>query len=328
MTLPADNNSDHDKKPDSAETSKALQTAGSSPVNPFLAAAAEDVPGTPSRAWLSRALDYSAHVAIIAGLIGFAWTVGDHVVSRPGGKSDSPAPLAAAAPESRPVDEIGQLKLANQKMHDEIKALRASLETLRTSVRRDTTPEQVRMLSAGLETMKSNMGTTNAALAQLNGKVDKLQPQKVQQLTERLARLEHQALDATATGSIGKSDGARPDTKSDDQKMTPKPPVKPSTLASAEDTPVTPEDAKPQIIAGWVVRDVYQGVALVEGKRGSMEVVPGVTIPGAGTVKSIERHNGAWTVTTTKGQFASAAPVQREYRRYPRGIYAPYRYDY
>jgi hypothetical protein len=61
-----------------------------------------------------------------------------------------------------------------------------------------------------------------------------------------------------------------------------------------------------------------------------MEVVPGVAIPGAGTVKSIERHGNSWTVTTTKGQFASAAP-ERESRRnsYPRGMYPPpYRYDY
>ena len=35
-----------------------------------------------------------------------------------------------------------------------------------------------------------------------------------------------------------------------------------------------------------------------------MEVVPGVAIPGAGTVRSIDRHGAGWTVTTSKGLIA------------------------
>ena len=54
------------------------------------------------------------------------------------------------------------------------------------------------------------------------------------------------------------------------------------SLASAASTP--------QLITNWVVRDVYAGVALVESPHGSMEVTPGEIIPGAGTVKSIERR--------------------------------------
>ena len=79
-----------------------------------------------------------------------------------------------------------------------------------------------------------------------------------------------------------------------------------------------------------MVRDVYQGVALIEGRRGTLEVVPGVGIPGAGVVKSIDRHGGGWTVTTTKGVVAYAAPP-REYRRADRGSSNPrdpYRYDF
>ena len=332
MTLPADNTSENDnksEKSDGTEAGTALATAAAGPINPFLAAAAEKPSDTavPPRAFVSRMLDYSAHAAIIVGLIGFAWTVGDHVVNRPVAKNDSAVPVAAAA-IPQPMDEMAQLRLANQKMHDEIKALKTSVETLRTTVRRDTTPEQVRMLSAGLETVKGSVSSASAAIAQLNGKVEKLQPGKMQALTERVGRLEHQALDTASTASIAKSDLGKSD-------PAPKPPVKPASLG-ADDTPAKGED-KPQVITGWVVRDVYQGVALVEGKRGTMEIVPGVAIPGAGVVKSIERHGSGWTVTTTKGQFASAAPssavmTQRDYRRgpygYQRGGYPPYRYDY
>ena len=338
MTLPADSNSENDKtsdpdhktsdqnqgagkKPDGVEAGKSLATAGMGPINPFIAASVDPEPVVVARPFMSRMLDYSAHAAIIVGLIGFAWTVSDHVVSHPTAKADAPAPVAAAALPA-PTDEMTQLRLSNQKMHDEIKALRTSLDTLRTAVRRDTTPEQVRMLSAGLDTMKAGLSSTNAAIGQINTKIDKLQPAKVQQLGERVGRLEHQALDSSPTASLSKSEP---------EKSAPKPPTKPTTLADAEDVPGgSQDDAKPQVISGWVVRDVYQGVALVEGKRGPMEVVPGMAIPGAGVVKSIERHGSGWTVTTTKGQIASNVTPQRDYHRnsYSSSYYSRYRYGY
>ncbi len=80
------------------------------------------------------------------------------------------------------------------------------------------------------------------------------------------------------------------------------------------------------MLPNYVVRDVYEGVAIIEGRRGPMEVVPGVSIPGAGVVKSIDRHGGGWTVTTTKGLLAYAAPP-RDYRRASRGAY-PYGADF
>jgi len=62
----------------------------------------------------------------------------------------------------------------------------------------------------------------------------------------------------------------------------------------------------PQLITNWVVRDVYDGIALVESPRGSIEVTPGETIPGAGTVKSIERRGTGWIVITNLGLVDSA----------------------
>ena len=105
---------------------------------------------------------------------------------------------------------------------------------------------------------------------------------------------------------------------------------RPAEIKAADAKLEGAEDAvKPQVIAAWVVRDVYQGVALIEGRRGTLEVVPGVSIPGAGVVKSIDRHGSGWTVTTTKGVVAYAAPA-RDYRRADRGYYPSdrYRYDF
>ena len=60
------------------------------------------------------------------------------------------------------------------------------------------------------------------------------------------------------------------------------------------------------MITNWVVRDVYDGIALVESPRGSIEVTPGEIIPGAGTVKSIQRRGGGWIVITSRGLVNSA----------------------
>ena len=70
---------------------------------------------------------------------------------------------------------------------------------------------------------------------------------------------------------------------------------------AAKSTPAVDSPKRPILITSWVVRDAYNGVALVENARGSLEVALGDTIPGAGTVKSIERRGGGWIVITSRG---------------------------
>ena len=324
-----------------AGTSLAPATDTPSGIDPFIASVAADAPAAAAapRPFYAKALDYSAHAAMAIGLIGFAWTVSDHVVSRPAAsvKQTDAATKAAAAPaatatpkpvEAAKVDPMEDLRKTNQKMASEIRNLRASLEALRTTIVRErtasATPDEsraeIRSLSASIDSLKSSLAGAkseqSATLAQLSAKLEKLQREEKapQPIVER--RPERQPLDTSSTASI----------PSVPAKAVPTPPSKPTTLASAE-----PNDAaadKPQVISGWVVRDVYQGVALIEGRRGEMEVVPGVSIPGAGTVKSIERHNGAWTVTTTKGQFASAAAPQHDAQRRGYRDYGPRRWDF
>jgi len=63
---------------------------------------------------------------------------------------------------------------------------------------------------------------------------------------------------------------------------------------------------KPPIIEDYVVRKVFDGVALVEGRRGIVEVEPGSTLPGAGRVEEIRRQDGRWVVITSKGVIGPA----------------------
>ena len=49
---------------------------------------------------------------------------------------------------------------------------------------------------------------------------------------------------------------------------------------------------------GWVLRRVYDGAALIEGRDGIIEVEPGVVAPGLGRIEGIKRQDGRWVVVT------------------------------
>ena len=54
-------------------------------------------------------------------------------------------------------------------------------------------------------------------------------------------------------------------------------------------------------LPGYVLRDVFDGKALVESRSSLALVAPGSTLDGAGQVESIERRGDAWVVKTTHG---------------------------
>ena len=54
-------------------------------------------------------------------------------------------------------------------------------------------------------------------------------------------------------------------------------------------------------VEGWVLRDVADGAALIEGRRGMFEVYAGDPVPGLGRVDAIRRQDGRWVVVTSKG---------------------------
>jgi hypothetical protein len=62
-----------------------------------------------------------------------------------------------------------------------------------------------------------------------------------------------------------------------------------------------PNQSKPAAVEGWVVRDVYRGTALIEGRMGVIEVDQGDVVPGLGRVDAIRKQDGRWVVVTPKG---------------------------
>ena len=61
------------------------------------------------------------------------------------------------------------------------------------------------------------------------------------------------------------------------------------------------EVARLPTVEGWVLRDVANGGALIEGRRGMYEVYAGDPVPGLGKVDAIRRQDGRWVVVTSKG---------------------------
>lgn len=63
---------------------------------------------------------------------------------------------------------------------------------------------------------------------------------------------------------------------------------------------------RPSVVNGWMLREVFNGGAVVENERmGIFEVVPGANLPGLGRVETIRRQEGRWVVVTPKGWIVS-----------------------
>jgi hypothetical protein len=60
-------------------------------------------------------------------------------------------------------------------------------------------------------------------------------------------------------------------------------------------------ETRPTTIAGWTVRDVANGTAVLEGPGGVRRAAPGDTVPGVGRIDSIVRWGNRWLVATSSG---------------------------
>jgi hypothetical protein len=79
------------------------------------------------------------------------------------------------------------------------------------------------------------------------------------------------------------------------------PPATTTAPAVAPAVPPKPEVARLPTVEGWVLRDVSNGGALIEGRQGLYEVFAGDPVPGLGKVDAIRRQDGRWVVVTSKG---------------------------
>ena len=238
-------------------------------------------------------ITHGSYVTLAACLFGFAWAAGWYSA---GGRS----PLSAIqSPSAQTAVLQESIERTEAEMAEDIQVLKASVEALRAAQRQsEMDTSALEGLKARLDAVKSE---TAALIADLSGKLEQTQREpevKLSQLIARLDRIEHQIGAPPATAPLGEAAGK--------QARIAVPLAKPPlgyargqrTMGERGDgfdpsqNPAVPgfRRSMPQLITNWVVRDVYDGMALVESPRGSIEVARGGIIPGAGMVISIERR--------------------------------------
>ncbi|MGB8894713.1 MAG: hypothetical protein WCD13_10485 [Pseudolabrys sp.] len=78
-------------------------------------------------------------------------------------------------------------------------------------------------------------------------------------------------------------------------------------LQTPEKLTPTPE-TRPTAIANWMLREVIDGTAVLQGPNGIWRVTRGDTVPGLGRVNAIVRWGNRWIVATSRGYCKSAPP--------------------
>src|SRR5262249_21044026 len=147
-------------------------------------------------------------------------------------------------------------------------------------------------IKASVETVTR---TTTAQLAKFADRIDKSEraqaepTAKLAKAIEALERLERRAESTKdVTGSVPTAQTA-------------------ALAANAPRPPQPVQPAQPVIVSGWILQDVYRGVALIQGGRfGLMEVEAGDIVPGLGRIEAIRKQDGRWVVVTPKGLIVAA----------------------
>ena len=166
---------------------------------------------------------------------------------------------------------------------------------------------------ARIDTELASLKELNVAQsAKVNERIDRIERAQVEpaaklaKLNETVERL-RAAPSAFASAAVPKEIAAAA--------PAPPPAVAPvASVAAAKDTtaaiqpPVVAGKPKPKTdisrlpnLEGWVLRDVNNGGAVIQGKQGVFEVVAGDAMPDLGRVEAIRRQDGHWVVVTTKG---------------------------
>lgn len=153
-------------------------------------------------------------------------------------------------------------QLALTRMEKEMTALRSAVET----AARDTQSKTAR-IAERLDRTERAQAEPLAKLAKISETVERLERRGAQTAAAAAA-----ASAGDVTGSIGAPRIAAPDTKPANN-----------------------------VISGWTLRDVNDGVAVVEGRVGLIEVWPGDKLPQLGRVEAIRKQDGRWVVVTSRG---------------------------
>jgi len=181
-----------------------------------------------------------------------------------------------------PVQESSQASAKDSALEASVARIDAEIVALKAGLEHNskTTTGQINKASDRLDKVEKAQAEPAAKLAKLSEAVDKLRASQASTTTTAAAA---PAAAKDITGSIPQQAAA----------VTPP--------ASAPAAPPKPEMARLPTVEGWILRDVANGSALIESRRGMYEVYAGDPIPGLGRVDAIRRQDGRWVVVTSKG---------------------------
>ena len=189
--------------------------------------------------------------------------------------------------------------------------------------------------SETLTQIQSRLDTRHSDLARLQGEIERMgkalaqvqettdavrsdAKSRVSTLTDRIAKAE-QAIVAKVTSLADRQDQTERDQSAKIAALTtqlekrPAPPAPAPAPQAAKVSPPEPtetgsipEKAKPATVDNWAVREVYNGIAVIEDRKHRLvEIGQGDIVPGVGRVDAIERKGRAWVVVTKQGLITS-----------------------
>jgi len=176
-----------------------------------------------------------------------------------------------------------QVAVAKDLVADEVKALKDNVAQLRGAMK---------SLSDNLATLKVSVSTSNVSQNAQNAQIAKIA--EVLDRVEKAQAEQRKMTTAAAAAPPAHPAPAAPETTGSIAQQKSGPAV-PMVLG---DPPTT---LKPPILQDYVLRRVYDGAALIEGRNGIIEVEAGETAPGLGRIEAIKRQDGRWVVVTARG---------------------------
>jgi len=210
-------------------------------------------------------------MAAVVALAAVAGALGGALATAGVGKLMAGDSVSASAKDS-------VLEASVARIDADIVALKASLEhTAKAGA------TQFNKASDRLDKVEKAQVDPTTKLAKLSDTVAKLSEatDKLRAAQASAAAAQAQAKDVNVTGSVPQQVAA--------------------AAAPVAAAPPKPEVPRMPTVEGWVLRDVANGSALIEGRRGMYEVFAGDPIPGLGRVDAIRKQDGHWVVVTSKG---------------------------
>jgi hypothetical protein len=249
----------------SAALAEAVKSArgGARPASPANEAQAAEAANR-HRASLSR---FVAQAAVALLLVGAGWSA-----SYMGTLANREAIQRLEAETARSQEILARLGGDLDSLRNTVAAFREVEHTASTTISEQT------KLADKVERLAISLQEPGKKFSSLEGRLDKMEGQ----IMTTLAALNAKA----ATPSVPAAAPAAP----------------PVTEAAAREEAPAPKSVKSEPVDGWVLREVYNGAALVESRnRRLYEVMPGGILPGVGKVEAIERRGTRWVVLTDKG---------------------------